>query len=31
MVEKATKSDGKELVCLECGEKSSPERETDDV
>ena len=31
MVEKTTKSRGKELVCLECGERTSPERETDDV
>jgi len=31
MVEKTTKSRGKELVCLECGERPSPERETDDV
>jgi DNA topoisomerase-1 len=31
MVEKNTKSRGKELVCLECGERTAPERETDDV
>jgi len=31
MVEKNTKSRGKELVCLECGERVAPERETDDV
>ncbi len=31
MVEKTTKNRGKELVCLECGERTSPERETDDV
>ena len=31
MVEKNTKSRGKELVCLECGERMAPERETDDV
>ncbi|MFH1865550.1 MAG: DNA topoisomerase, partial [Candidatus Eisenbacteria bacterium] len=31
MVEKATKSRGKELACLECGERVSPGRETDDV
>ncbi len=31
MVEKNTKSRGKELVCLECGERAAPERETDDV
>jgi DNA topoisomerase-1 len=31
MVEKTTKSRGKELVCLECGERTSPERKTDDV
>jgi DNA topoisomerase-1 len=31
MVEKNTKSRGKELVCLECGERTSPVRETDDV
>ena len=31
MVQKSTKSHGKQLVCLECGERTSPERETDDV
>ncbi len=31
MVEKTGKSRGKKLVCLECGERTSPEREADDV
>jgi hypothetical protein len=31
MVEKTGKSRGKELVCLECGERTSSEREIDDV
>jgi DNA topoisomerase-1 len=31
MVEKNTKSRGKELVCLECGERTTPEAERGDV
>ncbi|MFH1690188.1 MAG: type I DNA topoisomerase [Candidatus Eisenbacteria bacterium] len=31
MVEKVTKNRGKELVCLECGERTSPEKKSDDV
>jgi len=30
MIEKSTKSRGKELVCLECGERMAPEREQQD-
>ncbi|MBN2564964.1 MAG: topoisomerase DNA-binding C4 zinc finger domain-containing protein, partial [Candidatus Eisenbacteria bacterium] len=31
MVEKTSKGRGKELVCLECGERLTPEKETDDA